>query len=453
MIFLRHGLPLLIAVSLVRHAFGEGTADTPSIASAGATVTAVTTVVASSATPVGAETAELLRQRELLVLENQVREETLRKELASSQAELQRLKTEADLARARTEREFSEKRAEIEKTRLAAEEINVGLALETAKRQAEFDRTLVGLRAERDRTQMQAELATAEFTRRNNIQRTAEVHLAELRAHVAQREQEHEVDTYAEQRPVYLKDPLQADGVLVLSDRRIPLSGPITMETADEISERIDYFNNKNKEHPIFIVIDTSPGGSVMAGYRILKSMQSSTAPVYVLVKSFAASMAAAICTLADRSFAYPNAIIVHHQITSGLIGNLTVQREGLKNLEQWWERLAKPIAAKMGITTDEFIKGMYANTATGDWKEFADNAVKLKWVDAVVGRCQDTALTRNPDNVRRSSGGVIAAGGGSANLTEEKGSTSGMTGQVLPRLNPVDCYYLYNPDGYFRME
>ncbi len=23
----------------------------------------------------------------------------------------------------------------------------------------------------------------------------------------------------------------------------------------------------------------------------------------------------------------------------------------------------------------------------------------------------------------------------------------------VLPRLNPVDCYYLYNPDGFYRME
>jgi ATP-dependent Clp protease protease subunit len=147
-----------------------------------------------------------------------------------------------------------------------------------------------------------------------------------------------------------------------------------------------------------------------MAGYRILKSMQSSTAPVYVLVKSFAASMAAALCTLADRSFAYPNAIIMHHQITSGLIGNLTVQREGLKNLEEWWKRLAEPIAAKMGITTDEFIKRMYENTSTGDWKEFADDAVKLKWVDSVVGRCQETALIRNPDAARNGSGSMLAS-------------------------------------------
>ena len=50
----------------------------------------------------------------------------------------------------------------------------------------------------------------------------------------------------------------------------------------------------------IFIVIDTSPRGSVMAGYRILKAMESSDAPVHVVVKSFAASMAAAITTLGE---------------------------------------------------------------------------------------------------------------------------------------------------------
>ena len=168
----------------------------------------------------------------------------------------------------------------------------------------------------------------------------------ELRAKLAQREKEEESNGYADQQPVYLKDPLNAKGELILSDRRIPLNGLITMATADDICARIDYYNNKNTEWPIFLVIDDSPGGSVMAGYKILKSMESSTAPVYVVVKSFAASMAAAITTLAPRSYAYPNAVILHHQISNGMMGNLTEQREGLKTLEQWWQRLAAPIAA-----------------------------------------------------------------------------------------------------------
>ena len=56
-----------------------------------------------------------------------------------------------------------------------------------------------------------------------------------------------------------------------------------------------------------------------MAGYKILKAMEGSAAPVYVVVKSFAASMAANIATQSKKSFAYPNAIILHHQISGSL--------------------------------------------------------------------------------------------------------------------------------------
>ena len=98
--------------------------------------------------------------------------------------------------------------------------------------------------------------------------------------------------------PVYLADPLLKDGTLVISDRRIDLNGPIFSDLADHVTERINYFNNKNEGYPIFIVINDSPGGSVMSGMRIMKAMHGSEAPVYVVVKSFAASMAAALTTL-----------------------------------------------------------------------------------------------------------------------------------------------------------
>ena len=414
----------------------------------------------NAALPASADTVKMQRQRDKLMLENQLRDETLRQELATASAEVTRLKSEADLERARGDRELSEKRMEIEKARVEMDEISTRVALDTARRQADMQDELAGLRADKERADLEANLAVAEFTKKSNTFKAEEVtwlaKLAELRAKVAQREKEREADAYTEQRPIYLKEPLTPDGELVLSDRRIALNGPITMATADFISSRIDYFNNKTRDYPIFIVIDESPGGSVMAGYKILKSMQSSSAPVYVVVKSFAASMAAAICTLASRSFAYPNAIILHHQISNGMMGNLTVQREGLKMLEQWWQRLAAPIAAKMGISTDEFVKQMYAHTTTGDWKEFADDAVKLKWVDTVVGRCHETAWVKNPDVDPAVVAQVATASANPATISAapvEKTDEKGRPYMPLPRLNPLDCYYLYNPDSYFRTE
>ena len=91
----------------------------------------------------------------------------------------------------------------------------------------------------------------------------------------------------------------------------------------------------------------------------------------------------------------------------------------------------------------------MYAHNSTGDWQEFADNAQKLKWVDVVVSRCQETALLKIPDGKRS---GVAALASATASPAGPAGSTSDAR-RSLPRLNPVDCYYLYDPDGYYRAE
>ena len=249
----------------------------------------------------------------------------------------------------------------------------------------------------------------------------------------------------------YTQEPFK-DGVLTISDRRIALNGPIWGDTADYVQERIDYFNNQSHEYPIFIVIDESPGGSVMAGYKILKAMDGSAAPVYVVVKSFAASMAANIATQSKKSFAYPNAIILHHQIQGYVGGNLTMTKEDVKEMEEWWKRLAAPVAAKMGISLDEFIKRMYQNRSTGDWEEFGDSARKLKWVDQIVDTIREDSYDKNPD---APSGLNDASAPGYVNhepVLPERVDANGNRYVLLPRLSPADCYYLYNPDNYYRL-
>ena len=411
---------------------------------------------AAPATATKDDSTALARERDRLQLENSLRDEKLRQELAASQAEYARLKSESDLLKAKAERLMAEKKIAIDAAKIEMEALSSTAALENARKQAATQAQMIDLRAARERAELEAELATAELTKRQNAFKATEIDwnmkTAELRAKLAQREKEEESDSYAEERPADLKNPLTADGELVLTDRRISLNGLITAATADFVCARIDYFNNKNKEWPIFIVIDDSPGGSVMAGNKILASMSSSTAPVYVVVKSFAASMAATIATLAPRSYAYPNAVILHHQISNGMMGNLTEQRENMKTLEQWWKRMATPIAAKMGISPDDFVKQMYAHTATGDWQEFADEAVKLKWIDAVVGRCRETAWRKNPDHSTAANGQQVATAA-SAAASAEKVDAKGRPYMVLPHLNPVDCYYLHNPDGYYRAE
>lgn len=200
---------------------------------------------------------------------------------------------------------------------------------------------------------------------------------------------------------------------------------------------------------PIFLVIDDCPGGSVMAGYRILRSMDASEAPVHVVVKSFAASMAAAIATLAKESYAYPNAVILHHQVSSQIAFarlNLTQQKELYQESQRWWTRLGGPISSKMGVATDEFVKQMYIHSSTGDWSEFADEACKLKWVNHVVARIDESAVVKNPD-LTPSAREVTAQ----INGLKEELDADGHPVVYLPRLNPQDVYFIYNPDSYYR--
>ena len=231
------------------------------------------------------------------------------------------------------------------------------------------------------------------------------------------------------------------DGVLHVSDRRVPLNGPVTMEMADRITERIHFFNNQNPEHPIFIVIDYSPGGSVMAGSRILEAMEKSEAPVHVLVKSFAASMAAVITTRAEHSYAYPNAMILHHQLSSGNGGNLTRQAQNLAQASQWSKRMLGPVHGKMGITHDQFVKKMYEHDADGDWKEFADEAKKLGWVRHVVGDVREASIVDIDKGLR----------GDAPQRAEEKRDPAGKAYVELPRLLPGDHWFMHDPDDYYR--
>lgn len=372
-------------------------------------------------------------------------------EVDPAKQELDKLTLLNNLAAEKLKAETNELRAEVNRLKSEKELLTERLALAAAKRQAAQEEENIKMEAERSRLMRDTEIAKARAEYLTHelkaVQSESGIAVGKLQNQIAAIEMETKRRSYADAKPVYLENPLKPDGTLVISDRRIALNGPIGMSTAEHITERIDFFNNADRKLPIFIVIDQSPGGSVMAGYQILKAMESSDAPVHVVVKSFAASMAAGIATLAQESYAYPNAIILHHQISATLFGqlNLTEQAEIVKESQRWWTRLATPVADKMGISTDEFIKRMYAHSTSGDWSEFGEEAQKLKWVNHVIQGVEETSLTRNPDIAPAS---TAAAG---MELKEEL-DANGKPVSYLPRLTPKDVYFLYNPDGYYRL-
>lgn len=369
-------------------------------------------------------------------------------------AEQERLALENALVDERVKRETAEMRAEIARLKAEKELVAERLSLAEAKRQAEAQSEITDSKVKEERLSREAAIAKARAESLAAELKAAQaehaLEIERLDGEIARYKKSEERATYADSKPEYPDKPLRDDGVLVISDRRIPLNGPITTDTADFVTDRIHFYNNSNPGKPIFIVIDESPGGSVMAGYRILKAMEASESPVHVVVKSFAASMAAAITTLAEESYAYPNSVILHHQISSTVIGrlNLTQQEELLKESQRWWDRFGSPIAKKMGITKEEFIKRMYETSSSGDWSEFGKEAAQLKWVDHVVSGIDETSFTRSPDAEDAPKSAKKAALAGLETGLDEEGHPV----TYLPRINPKDVYFLYNPDGYYRM-
>ncbi len=414
----------------------SSTATTPPIElkTEGTTEAAETAAEPASQPTAGApeeKDAETLmkEEQERLALENALLDEKVRKETAEMRAEAARLKAEKEL--------IAERLAHAAMLRKADEEAK------SAKLQAEAAR----LNQEAEVAKARAEAMANEL---KAVQAESTIELTKLKNEMARLEAAEERKAYADAEPQYLENPLRKeDNTVVISDRRITLNGVISTSTADHVTDRIHYYNNQNRKHPIFIVIDECPGGSVMAGYRILKAMEASDAPIHVVVKSFAASMAAGITTLAEESYAYPNAVILHHQISSTIFGrmNLTQQEEFYKESQRWWKRLATPIADKMGITKEEFIKKMYEHSTSGDWSEFGADAQKLGWVNHIVDGIDETSFLKNPDAKK------AAAASEKTSIEMETGvDEDGRPYAILPRINPKDVYFLYNPDGYYRM-
>lgn len=295
-----------------------------------------------------------------------------RREALAQTDETRRLEAEAALRVARAEAAAAE--AEAERAALAR-----AAALDAARRAAgdsEAARRRAELEAETKLIQAEGAIAIAKADSALALSRARE-----SASRIASR---NEIT-----RP---RDPV-VDGTLRISDRRIPFNGPVNDQLSNFVCERIAFYNAQSPTDPIFIVIDSSPGGSVMSGYQILRAMRTSRAPVYVVVKTYAASMAAVVTTLAERSFCYPNTIVLHHQPSTIVQGNLTQINEQLKWTNIWCGRINQEVAAKLGITIEEFVKQMYAATVTGDWAIMGDEAVRRRWVSDLVERISEDSV------------------------------------------------------------
>jgi ATP-dependent Clp protease protease subunit len=100
----------------------------------------------------------------------------------------------------------------------------------------------------------------------------------------------------------------------------------------------------------------------------------------------------------------------------------------------------------------------MYGKASTGDWSEFGDKATQLKWVDFIVDDIRETAQVKHPDLTPKPTPTFTllplrgAETSAAIPYLTEGIDDKGRPCMFLPRPNPKDVYYLFNPDGYYRL-
>lgn len=390
---------------------------------------------------------QLRLKREKLELEIQLLQTKNERELTELKLERDRLLFQAELEDARYQQKVAQMIAEkeqlaLENTLAEEQRIKQQTAIENKKNLLSAENNLSEERNRKLDLELAAENARLEFER---VKTTSELatDIALLEQKVSKRSIQQTWDYEANNAPEYLSEPLTKDNVLVISDRKIELPNIISSGTAKYVLNQINYFNNKSTEYPIFLVIEGCAGGSIYEGAQILQAMKASVAPVYVVVQSYAASMAAVITTLAERSYVYENAMIIHHQVLVRIGGylNITQQNEYLAQSEQWSQRLLKPVADKMGVSLDEFRKTLYEKSSSGDWMEFSDNAKKLNWLTHVITGIRDTSITLPTEKPEDNPFAILMG------QTEAKQQAAIAEKKLqLPPLSIGDFYYMTQP-------
>jgi len=134
---------------------------------------------------------------------------------------------------------------------------------------------------------------------------------------------------------------------LLLEQRIIFLSYPISNPLADMIIKQLLYLQYENKTADIHLYIN-SPGGSVSATLAIYDTMQFLDAPIHTYCMGMAASGAAVLLAAGSKGkrYALPNSKVMIHQPygqVGGQISDIEIQaNEILKERERLNEILAK---------------------------------------------------------------------------------------------------------------
>ena len=124
-----------------------------------------------------------------------------------------------------------------------------------------------------------------------------------------------------------------------LEQRKIFLWGPVTDESAKDLTEKLLYLETTGPGKGITFYMNT-PGGSITAGMAVYDTIKLITSPVTIVVTGMAASMGSILLSAARKGnrYIYPHARVLIHQplITGRMVGpasDINIQAQEMEKL------------------------------------------------------------------------------------------------------------------------
>ncbi len=137
-----------------------------------------------------------------------------------------------------------------------------------------------------------------------------------------------------------------------LEERKIFLWGPVTDESAKDLTEKLLYLESTAPGKEINFYINT-PGGSITAGMAVYDTMKLISSPINVIVTGMAASMGSILLSGAPkgRRYIYPHArVLIHQPLISGrMVGPATDINIQAKEMEKLRAELNQILADASG--------------------------------------------------------------------------------------------------------
>lgn len=167
-------------------------------------------------------------------------------------------------------------------------------------------------------------------------------------------------------------------------DRFISIKGTIDSETADIFAEQILILNRESTTEPITVLIN-STGGSVSQGLLMYDAIQGSIAPIRLVCKGEAYSMAAVLLASGNPKhgrYILPNSkVMIHEPLIQGGVGGKTSSIKSISDsLIETRQKLNGILAKHTGHTVEEI------DAATSyDHYFTAEEAVEFGLCDKVI--------------------------------------------------------------------